>query len=575
MPDPNDDIFDVFEAAYALPENPEAFERFIDAIKTYLFGDVDGASVIAAQNSIQREAPVIERHTERIQSLISRVAQSSEAADTRFHAIIEISARTRSVTGNLAAERLLNCSFPIDLQDLPFDHEAMRFMSGFLLAGPSLSNTDRVFLASIDGAELRTCMALIQQPENAEGHARVSISYIDWTENLLSRIASAFGLTERELFVLKGFLRYKSQREIAALAGRSLETIKSQSKSILRKTGCQKMSDVMLLAASIAYLLRQLPEAAPSKTDLPWRTPEQSLQKFQSQSGRSIAWYRVGEGTRPVLFVHGLIQGPFFTPDFVRLLSNNDLYLVCPSRPGFGLSDPSTSRDTYNSTVVSDVDELLDQLEITACPVLVHQGGSSHGFRIANALGPRCISLIMIDGGVPVHDKASLAYMDSNSRMMAAASRRSPAFLKMLTRLGLSTYKLRGIDAFLKELYKASEADKRALNRPEVLRVLSEGIFHITEQDSEVWIRDGNAAMQNWEQAFSDYGGKQSWLLGDDARILSHEWIEKYLRNSGVEQIKLIKGAGNTLLHTHSDQVIEAVTDCLDASFVTENKLLS
>ena len=554
-----DHFLDLVEAAYELPEQPEAFETFIQSIKVYLFGDLEGSQVVAPGHTVDQEAPTLERLTDRVQRLIQRLDASNEPAQSRFHAIIEIARDSKTVTGNPAAERLLDCSFPLNFDALPLDYEAMRFISEYLFKHRQAHMMDKVFLTTVGTEERRSCMALIQRPENVQGIARISISYIDWTEKLLRRIGEAFELSNRELSVLQGYLEHLSAKDIAKKSGRSLETIKSQSKSILRKTGCQRMSDVMQLSASIAYLLRQIPDGPEPKARLAWRTPERGLHTFRSSRGRTVAWYRVGEGTQPVLFIHGLIQGPFFPSNIVNQLNQLDLYLVCPSRPGFGFSDPSTSRRVYNETVLDDASELLDQIGVTSCPVLVHQGGSSHGFRIASRLGERCKHLTLVDGGVPVHDRASLAFMDSNSRMMAAANRRSPSFLKMLTRLGLATYKLRGIDAYLQELYKASHADLRALKQTEFCRVLSEGIFHTTEQDAEVWVRDGNAAMENWSDAFTAYRGGQTWVLGEDARILSHKWIESYLENVDKAEVHLIEGAGNTLLYTHAKTEFETV----------------
>ncbi|MEL6583666.1 MAG: alpha/beta hydrolase [Pseudomonadota bacterium] len=557
----NERLDRLIDTAYDLSEDAEHFETFLAEAKAFLFDDLEAGQVARDGKATDQDDPIVDRHTERVQRLIKRSLASQRGQTGRFHAVLELNARSETVQGNPAAARLMNCNFPTRLEGLPLDVEALRFIRKFKEGGEAPAKSDEVILATVEAPEVRSCMALIQRPEDDRGLTRISISYIDWSEALLRRVGGAFGLSDRETKVLSGYLHQQSQSEIAESLGRSLDTIKTQSKTILRKTGCARMSDVVNLAASIAYLLRDMPEAetAPS-AEPPWITPTVDMRRAQMADGRELAWYRVGEGTRPVLFVHGLIQGPFFTQAFQRLLAREDLYLICPSRPGFGFTDPSRTRENYNATVVADSLALLGQLGVKRCPVLIHQGGSSHGFRIATAMGDACRGLVIADGGVPVHHPDSLRYMDKNSRTMAAANRRSPSILKMMTQLGIAAYKLRGVRAFLKELY-ASDIDTQMLRDPALFPVLAYGAFHASEHGAETWVRDGNAAMQDWEADLTAFTGPQHWLLGTEAPILSYRWIERRLASIDTANVAVLEGAGNTLLHTHTGPILQAVSD--------------
>ena len=119
------------------------------------------------------------------------------------------------MSGNLAAERLLGRSFPCRLADLPLDPEALRFIRAFKAAPAAQRQQEEVFLATVETGEVRSCMALIQRPDDLNGVARISMSYIDWSDRLLARLRGAFGLSARETRVLEGYLRQKSQSQIA------------------------------------------------------------------------------------------------------------------------------------------------------------------------------------------------------------------------------------------------------------------------------------------------------------------------------------------------------------------------
>jgi len=528
----NKNLQDLIDSAYDVAEETAAFDRFLIEAKSYLFGGSGAAKVQDHVGQSVHDDPELDRHTDRVQRLIQRSLIANSGNQNRFHAVLEMSASTELVQGNEAAERLMGKVFPIHLDDLPVDREAAVFIRKFRSTSAKNLSGDQVFLATVETPQARSCMALIQRPEDVAGNIRLSISYIDWSTRLVNRIGEAFGLSEREASVLSGYLHRHSQNEIATIQGRGLETIKSQSKSILRKTGCGRMSDVVQMAASIAYLLRDIPDNLESQSQLAWHTPDEDMHTLQLVNQRSLAWYRIGGGTRPILFIHGLVQGPFFTKEFISELTKHDAYLVCPSRPGFGHTSPSLSRENYNATTVSDACDLLRYLKIEKCPLIVHQGGSSHGFRIANELGLACAGVLVVDGGVP--------------------------------RLGLASYKLRGVEVFLRELYSASQTDIAALETNEIQSIAARGIFHVTEQSSEIWVRDGNAAMEDWEKDLHLYKGKQTWILGDDARVLSTDWIIQNLKALEIAEIIVLENAGNTLLHTHSEKVLEALVRILD-----------
>jgi DNA-binding CsgD family transcriptional regulator len=63
-----------------------------------------------------------------------------------------------------------------------------------------------------------------------------------------------FGLTPKEMEIIRFVYNGLSSKEIANRTQRSTETIKSQRKSILTKTGCQRMTDVIVLAGKNGWV---------------------------------------------------------------------------------------------------------------------------------------------------------------------------------------------------------------------------------------------------------------------------------------------------------------------------------
>lgn len=557
----SDRLLGLIDAAYDIAASPVKFDNFLNEAQNYLF-DRDQSGRIARDVRHQTgNDPSLDSHTDRIRDLVTRAfAQRSETAD-RHHAILIVNSTGTVISGNPAAKQLMSSDFPCALQDLPLDHATVQTISKNQTQGARDDRADKIVLATVESTEPKSCLALIQRHSPGDGMTQVSVSYIDWSPHLISRLGKAFDLTKSETEILEGYLRKSSQKEIANLRERSLQTVKVQSKAILRKTGCARMSDVVQLSAGIAYLLRQMPDPEPVTPMSDWVTPKTGMGIIQRPGGRRVAWYRVGSGLRPVLFVHGLVQGPFFPADFVDAISHAGFYLICPSRPGFGYTDPSTSRETYNQTCSDDVLAVLDHVGVSNCTVFGHQGGSSHAFRLAKALGERCNSMLIVDGGVPLNEAEDFDSIEPNSRLLAAAARRSPSLLKLITRLSKAVYRKWGVEPLMRKTYGASTFDSNAMKNPGCYSVLAAGFFHVGEQKSEIWVRDGAAAMEDWSADFECDCARQVWVQAEHSKTLAVEVVMRGVKKLPRAELRVIPDAGNTLLYTHPHDVVIALTD--------------
>lgn len=550
----NKRYFDMLGAAYEVPAETALFDAFLDASMAYFFdGNEDGRLAPDVPRHVAGD-DLLDVHGARIGALVEAASRRELASTGRFHAVLDISVRTGRVTGNAAAAQLTERTFPCALEDLPLDASAVSEIRRTLRAG-SKPVQDRIILTQAGAGAPRACLALIRKPEGSEDLLQVSLSYIDWSAGLMRRLGEAFGLSNSETEVLEGYLAGLSQKDIAGQRARSLETIKGQSKTILRKTGCARMSEVVQLAASVAYLIRQLPEQAEPPGAEPWSTPKAGLSVLARPGGRQLAWYKAGGGRRTVLFLHGYLQGPFFTPHFLDLLARTDVQLVAPSRPGFGYTSPSRTRADFDRTVVEDTLALVEHLGLTQVSLCIHQGGASHGFRIARALGNRLGDILMIGGGIPIDERRHLAHMDPQTRFAAMATRHAPSVMKMVMSVGLPVYKRRGPRAFLEAQYARSPLDLVTLDDPALLQVQADGLYHAVEQGGEAWVRDGASAMADWSADLDAIRAPQVWLQAAECSMISARDVAERMAKAPHVKFEILPGHGSNLLHTAPELV--------------------
>ena len=550
----NKRYFDMLGAAYDVPNETARFEGFLDAAMAYFFDGAEDGFLAGDVPRHEGDDDTLDTHGQRVGALVEAASRRDASNADRFHAILDVSARNGLVSGNAAAAQLTGRTFPCPFDELPLDPGALSEIRRAMRATTAQAQ-DRIILANIETGPSRACLALIQRPKDSADLLHVSLSYIDWSPALMTRLGEAFGLTSSETEILEGYLGNLSQKEIARERDRALDTIKGQSKSILRKTGCARMSDVVQLSASIAYLMRQLPEQANPPSAETWVTPKCGMEMLARPGGRELAWYKAGAGETPVLFIHGYLQGPFFTAEMLAGLAGANVHFIAPSRPGFGYTSPSRSRADFDKTVVEDAVALVDHLGLSKVSLCIHQGGSSHGFRIAKALGDRLGDILVLGGGIPIDEDRHLAHMDRQTRFAAMATRHAPSVMKMVMSVGLPVYRRRGTKAFLKAQYVRSPGDIATLDNPALMKVQAEGLYHAVEQGAEAWLRDGGAAMADWSHDLEAVTAQQTWLQAEDCTIISATDVAEHMAPRANVDFQILPGHGSNILHTATDTI--------------------
>ena len=436
---------------------------------------------------------------------------------------------------------------PARLADLPFE------AAGLDRLVAAMRGTDPTDIFLLSGAEdARPVLALLT-PQGALHEMRLTV--VVWTDAALDAFAAPFDIPPREREVLRGALLGESQAEIAARLDRSVETIRSQSKSLLLRTGVARMADLVLLATSAALLGLGRPPASVAQDPAP------QDRRLDLPDGRRLAYRCYGpEGGAPFLFFHGLQLGPYMTPALERVLAQENIRLIAPSRPGFGETDPVRHDRDFDAAVLTDAQAALEAEGIGRLVVLGHQGGGSHAFRMAARLGERAEGLLMISAGIPIDD-AHIASMNAVTRMAALATRRMPALMDMLLRVGVYTYSRDedGPRRYLEYYFRDAPVDRASLDDPEVFAALRAGALHMIAQGTRPVIQDASAAMADWTADFRAATCRQFWLHGAHCPVMNASMLERYIRTHTNHPIEIAPDSGIHLLYDEPERVRDAL----------------
>ncbi len=548
--------------AYEVPLQNRAFETFLDDAHDFFAVNLETgelADAIIQNDAAQRE---LDAHTSRLtQAFDLAIATEKEqaAAPDTYHAVLQIDCNTLQVAGNDAAAVLLKCTLPTPLDSLPLDFGARKQIRRALVE-PNVQ--DRIFLAVVGEDEDQACLGLIQRSNDTPDAITISLSFVHWSDGLLRRLGNAFGLTDSETQVLAGYLKNKTPKEIADARGRSPETIKAQSKSILRKAGCARIADVVQLSAGLAYMLRQMPDQDQSDFFDSWATPTEHLHTFK-RGRRTVAYYKFGAGRRVVVFLHALIQGPFFQEGFLDRLDAHDTMVLAPSRPAYGHTSAPPTDNAFNETALEDALAVIERHTDGDVHLVAHQLGTSHAVRLANALGPRAASLILINGGVPLR-REYFDGMDRRVRFAAMAARYAPAVLKLTNALGLRSFRKKGVRYFILDRYRKSAIDMKALQQPGVMEFHALGCFHSCEQSGTPFLLDEISKHADWSDDLQAVRCPQYWLQPENCQIVTAENVRQVTDGLPNAQFTLEPNCGSILLYERPLRVADFILSSMN-----------
>lgn len=540
-------LIDFLDKAYDAPGRPDRFQDVMEAARGVFFAPETDAPITPRLLALDEKlAP----HMARIQTLLDEAGGRTGSAPAPCHAHFTLGPGGRVVGADAAAKTFIGSGAEIGALNL--DHASKRKLTD------CLHNAGEDTVVILTNEDLRQSAAALcrRHGEGPETRLNISLSHMDWTQEAVTFVGKAMGLTEAETQTLAGHLRGQSQSEIARARGRSAETVKAQAKAILRKSGCAKMSEVTQLGASLALLHALAPPAdksQPVNTERPLTLP--------LKDGRTLGYYVYGATNGfPLLFFHGSLYGPFFTAAFVGGLKKLGVTLYAPSRPGFGETSPAKD---YNGATLRDALALIDRIGAQDLLLAAHMGGGPHAFRCAGALGERVKGMVMIGAGIPIDEKRHVGRMNYFTRIAAQAVKHAPAMMEIITRIAMANYKRRGYRKFYEDYFAGSPADEEAMRDPEIYAIAEKGLAHLIGQGPKTFIADGRAQMEDWTDDFDRANARAVWLNAEDDPVMGAEFVRDYVSARTNHPVELAPHGGYNLLHLHPGMTLALIEKAL------------
>ncbi|MFM2390315.1 MAG: hypothetical protein RLZZ437_1870 [Pseudomonadota bacterium] len=561
-----DRLYDVAIDPVRLEELLEVWEGSAAPLRV---GGVDGA--------IELDDPDIDAHLQRAHVFLDRYESARPAkghrsvlADIPRAAAFLADGGAQITACNRAAGIAFGISDGSLMTDLPFDADDVATLRGIVrkVADPRSANGERaekVVILRIRSLLTGSPVIVRVSPVQSDAQrplALVLSTELVWPAGFAATVQDAFGLTPAEVEIVQGITLGLPLKTIADERARSVETVRTQLRSVLAKTETHSQSElirVVLGLMDVAFL-----PADDAVTSGAGQMAEVPFCHIVTSDGRRLDYLIFGAPHgRPVLYMHldfGFVRWPARAE---RAAAKRGLRVIVPVRAGYGRTSLHAGGGDYIADVVTDYLAVLDHLGVTGPVVAVPMGAD---LRFALALGAARPGLLCgIVGAscmLPARTAAQYERMDKWQRFILANARYAPKVLPFLVKAGFSLARGLGKAKFFTQVNGGSAADMAAFAQPEVREAVLAGsdvCMSATHLAHEAFTRECISSERDWSYLISANRVPVKLLQGDQDPQSPMDTISELAAEFPALDVEFLPDTGQLLLFAAWPRVLEEI----------------
>lgn len=212
-----------------------------------------------------------------------------------------------------------------------------------------------------------------------------------------------YSLTNKEIEITQQLVRGLSVKEISEESTISTHTIRSQVKSVLKKTQTSRQAElVSLVYNGIGDFGNLIPEVAAGERvgilnkSTSW---DQDYNVLQLDDGRNLAYAEYGDlNGEPVFHCHSVLGSRLeLAFNAIEILKKKTVRLIVMDRPGYGASDYHPQNNFI--TWVQDLVQLADHLNIKKFSLTGYAMGGIYALACAHEIPERLNGVAIISAG--------------------------------------------------------------------------------------------------------------------------------------------------------------------------------
>lgn len=387
-----------------------------------------------------------------------------------------------------------------------------------------------------------------------------------WPEDFSATVQEAFGLTLAEVEIVRGITLGMPLKDIAEHRCRSIETVRTQARSILAKTETHSQSELVRVVLGLMDV-SFIPTSGVRAVAGSGLLRDVEFHQIRGPDRRKLEYIEFGAPTGvPVLYMHldyGLIRWP---AEAERQAGQRGLRIIVPVRAGYGRSDLHRRGTDHVQGVAEDYAAVLDHLGVAQAAVIAL--GADLRFALALAdLRPGMVSgVIGCAAQLPLRTAAQYERMDKWQRFILANARYAPKVLPFLVQAGFSLARKLGKEKFFAQVNGGSPADMETFADPQVREAMlagSEICLGTRLSAHEAFTRECISSERDWSALIRGCKVPVQLLQGDQDPQTPVQTIRELMADYPQLRVEFIPSTGQLLFFREWRQILDRLVEFL------------
>ncbi|MCT4556457.1 MAG: hypothetical protein N4A61_00200 [Pelagimonas sp.] len=509
-------------------------------------------------------APGVVAHFDLATRLLEKIGEPTQSLQAASGPQVLLDRTGQILWQNAEADTLLGRGKFRTLRDLHLSDHHRALVQDFLAGHPMAVGRPAVVQIKDSTGQRALSFQLKEMQEGPETDL-VLLSPLGpaWPDAADQLLMDSHGLTPSECEICALLSQGRNPAEISEHRGSAVATVRTQIKKILAKTGTSGQSELIVHLHAIIRLAETIETPLPARLDSP-QSGGQWVDVSLSDRVMPVECFGPEDG-RPVIFVHGMLDGLEIVTHIEPLLHQHGLRFICPHRPHFGTATgaggPSADAPAH---FARDMQELTDTWGIRHPVIVGHMAGALYAFAAAPAIQARAI--VNVAGGVPITSVSQFDSMTRRQRLVAYTARFTPSVLPFVLRAGIRQIRNGGAAAFMAALYEHAPVDNAVVQDPAVRDLILSGHDFTVVQGHMAFSIDSYHVVRDWSDLVTQSAPIPVHLVhGHHDPVVSVSSVQGFAdRHANRVQLDLLEDAGQLVFYQHAERIVSRLKQLFD-----------
>ena len=569
---------DLLDGIYKIAVEPERFRELTQIWGQYL-------SKIEVKEHPERVSDYaqLEKHLNQARSILDMVESSGNTKAISLTQRLEKESQPMFAVNqngvvevvNNAARTHLGIQPDTALSDISLTTDALEVIDQELTARLSRDNPQNLGLMQIRFTHSDTPLTVsLTDWQTATGRNFVlfKTTNIVWPDYLTPVITQAFGLSSAEADILRLLVEGASIEDAAIKRGRRVSTVRSQIRSLYKKTETKNQAELIRMAIGLTTLQNLRPNPlldfkSNQRGKAPIAYPHlEHMRQLSLPDGRQIEYAIFGATDgQPVLYFHNELLGNIWPRKLAEYAAIRGLKIIVPSRPYYGQSAPYPKGCFHPTQTADDFAKVLDYLDIPKAVLMGQTLGGMFAMAFAHLYPERSLGMLGLCPMLPHTHKNTEAQLPALHKFITSILLRKPILLEFLGRAGNAYYKRVGPVRFLHYAFGDLACNLPYLEDEEALEGLMRGLALGEPNDHKGYVAGFKHIIYEAEDMLRDIEVPVYLMIGDcdgNTRLARAE----ALKEKGIDlNIIMAEGGGELLKYSHPELIVDSLCQIFKA----------